>query len=427
MRTDIVGGAVGLWMATLVHKAAVLGFSFWVGHSLGADGVGVMAAVLAITWVFSTLAGWGLPDRAPFLGAAGDRSDHSQRLHGIFFIMVAAAHVVLFMQAERLGGAEGSEFLVFSMGLIVGSAAQSLSAVGFAWLRGAGRPRPEIASTTAAAAVLAVGAVCDASLGVTWAMAGLSLLVGSVLGGGLRPARPLLSDVGDYFRLGSGFLIFGLGSWVLGNIDILMARALFTAEAIGELQVGTMAVRGLALAPWLAATFMLRPSRHAWAKGDPPRPVLWAFCGAFVGAVVAGISWLAMPFLARGHAMPVASIDGIGWMSMAMAPTFYATVLLLPLAAQWHMKRTLRAVGMGLIVQVGVGWSASTQVDVATLVVVAWVGQVVTLMWLIQALLSTPQQDFAVGGGAGPPGEIGRSRAGVLSGLVDAGTAPLEE
>ena len=97
VRADIVGGAAGLWMATVLHKAAVLGFSFWVGHSLGADGVGVMAAVLAITWVVSTLAGWGLPDRSPFLGASGDRSQNSRRLYGVFFVLVLAVHTILFV------------------------------------------------------------------------------------------------------------------------------------------------------------------------------------------------------------------------------------------------------------------------------------------------------------------------------------------
>ncbi len=427
MRADIVGGAAGLWMATVLHKAAVLGFSFWVGHSLGADGVGVMAAVLAITWVVSTLAGWGLPDRSPFLGASGDRSQNSRRLYGLFFVLVLAAHTILLVQAEHLGGVEGAEYLSLSMGLVVGSAAQSLSSVGFAWLRGAGRPRAEIASNIVAASILILGFVFDVSLGLTWGGSAVSLFVGSMLGGGLKPSRPLVSDIGAYFRVGTGFLIFGLGSWVLGNIDILMARLLFSAEALGELQVGTMAVRGLALAPWLAATFMLRPSRHSWEKGSHPRPWFWSSCGAFVGAVVAGIAWLAMPFLARGHAMPVASIDGIGWVSMAMAPTFYATVLLLPLAAQWHMNRTLRAVGMGLIVQVGVGWAASTQVDVSTLVVVAWLGQFVTWMWLIQTLRSAPQQDFAVDRRTIPPRELGRMSASEVRSLVDLGTAPAEE
>ncbi len=402
---DLLSGAAGLWMATVLHKAAVLGFSFCVGHGLGAEGVGVMASVLAISWMVSTLAGWGLPDRATFLGAAGDQGDASRRSHGTFILMVMIAHGSLLLGVEHLAGVEKSEFVSFSIGLIVGAAGHSISAVGFSWLRGAGHPRMEIVSTTVAAVSLLGGALVSVPLGMAWAISGLIMTGGAVLAGGLKPALPAFSDVGHYFRSGSRFLVFGLGAWVLGNIDILMARILYAAEFVGDLQVGTMAVRGLALAPWLAATFMLRPSREAWMKGVRPHPWRWSGGGVFVGVLVAGIAWIATPFLARGHAMPVASIEDVAWMSMVMAPAFYAMVILLPLAAQWHMNRTLRAIGMGLIVQVGVGWAAADSIAVSSLVVVAGLGQLVTLMWLIQTLGSTSQQCFEMDRSTFIPGE----------------------
>jgi len=414
-------------MATLVHKAAVLGFSFWVGHTHGAEGVGVMASVLAISWMVSTVAGWGLPDRAPFLGSAGDSTIESRRLHGIFFLMIIGVHGLLLLGSGQMAGVTQPALTSLAAGLVLGSAGQSLSAVGFSWRRGAGLPRGEIIATIASSLVLGLGALLGVDLGVTWALSGLSMWLGSLGGGGFLPARPRVSNLQDYFQQGTVFLCFGLGAWVLGNIDILLARVLYPPELVGQLQVGTMAVRGMAMAPWLAATFMLRPTREAWLAGDRPRPWAWALGGGFVGVLVAGIAWIAMPFLARGHAMPVASIDGVGWTSMLIAPTFYATVLLLPLSAQWHMRRTLRAIGMGLIVQVGVGWAAASELDVASLVVVAGVGQLATLMWLIQTLRSGVHQGFAVDRSALSPGELVGASAGESSVATDAPSVPAEE
>ena len=51
MTPDFLKKASGLWTAQLAHKASILGFSFLVGRSLDAAGVGVMATVLALCWI----------------------------------------------------------------------------------------------------------------------------------------------------------------------------------------------------------------------------------------------------------------------------------------------------------------------------------------------------------------------------------------
>ena len=51
---------------------------------------------------------------------------------------------------------------------------------------------------------------------------------------------------------------------------------------------------------------------------------------------------------------------------------------------------------MGFIVQVGVGIAAMGELDVSSCAVAAGVGQVVTLMWLINALLSSPKKRIEV-------------------------------
>ena len=71
---------------------------------------------------------------------------------------------------------------------------------------------------------------------------------------------------------------------------------------------------------------------------------------------------------------------------MVIAPVYFALVLLVPLAAQWHLGRTLRALIMGLMIQAAVLWVLDPMPTGATLVLVMGVGQVVALMWLIQVL-----------------------------------------
>jgi O-antigen/teichoic acid export membrane protein len=408
VEADFLSKAGGLWAAQLVNKAAVLGFSFVVGHRLGAEGVGVMASVLALAWVVGTLAGMGMPDRAVFRGAREDISDDHRRLYGLFLASVFTVHLLMFQWAEICAGVVSLEGVRLARGLIVGAGAQCMSSVGLGWLRGAARPRFEIGSSLAAAIILLGGVLMGAPLGLCWAASGCAMLLGSLLGNwrerGIIPKIPGFREPWNMLTSGHGYLLFGVGAWLIGNVDILLARAFFPAEAVGALQVGTMAVRGLGLVPWVAATLMLRTCRLAWASGVRPRTATWSIRAAGVGVLVAALCWIVMPLLARGHSIPVAAVERSAWAAMVWAPVLFTVLLLLPLSAQWHLGRTLRAIGMGLITQLGVGMVASDQLEVAMMVSVAGVGQLVTLIWLVRALASGPQEGIQMNPGAVVPG-----------------------
>ena len=88
----------------------------------------------------------------------------------------------------------------------------------------------------------------------------------------------------------------------------------------------------------------------------------------------------------------MASIERSTWVSMTFAPAWYAVIFLVPVAAQWNLRGTLKALAMGVIVQAGVGVSAMGMVEVASCIVAAGVGQMVTLMWLTNALLSPTKE-----------------------------------
>ena len=400
MAADLLTKASGLWAAQLVNKASVLGFSFVVGHRMGAAGVGVMASVLALTWIGGTVAGLGMPDRAVFRGAQRDVGPAHRRLYGLFLVSVSCAHLLMWIWVDLGAGTVDAQGIRFARGLVAGAGAQCLSSLGLGWLRGAARPRFEIGGNLASAAVLLIGVFSGCSLGLSWAASGCTMLGASIAGNaverGIIPSVPRASDLPLMVSVGMGYLCFGVGSWIIGNIDILLARAFFSPDAVGALQVGTMAVRGLGLIPWVAATLMLRACRTAWASGVSPRTWAWSFRGAGIGVLVAALSWVVMPLLARGHAISVAGVERSALMSMVWAPVLFATLLLLPLAAQWNLGRTLRAIGMGLITQVGVGFVAADQLEVAAMVTVGGVGQLVTLFWLIRALGSAPQEGIEV-------------------------------
>jgi hypothetical protein len=228
-------------------------------------------------------------------------------------------------------------------------------------------------------------------------------------------------------REGVPYLLFGLGAWLIGNADILLARLAHPPDAVGELQVGTMAVRGLGLVPWVAATLMLRTLHLEWARGGRPRPLAWAARASGVGVLVAGLAWVFLPFLAQGHSLPVASIVHSTWAAMLIAPVLYPVILLLPIAGQWHMGQTLRAIGMGLLTQIGVGFMAVGILNVASVTLVAGVGQLVTLLWLVNNLASARDQRSQVGGGASLPGVGGGGDPGQLTEAVQFGPAGSEE
>ena len=418
VRPDFWSQATGLWAVQGSHKAAVLGFSFIVGHRLGAEGVGVMASVLAMSWIGGTIAGMGLPDRAVFRGAAADVTEEHRRFHGFFLVSVALTHGVFWFVAGWLGGTTDPELTQFAQGLVLGAGAQCGSSVGLSWLRGANRVRPEITATVVSSVVLVAGALAGIPLGWTWAMGGLSMLGGALWGNrrsGVRPTMPALADFPRVVREGVPYLLFGLGAWLIGNADILLARFAHPPDAVGSLQVGTMAVRGLGLVPWVAATLMLRTLHLEWASGGRPRPLVWAARASGVGVLVAGLAWVCLPFLALGHSLPVASIEHPTWAAMLIAPVLYPVILLLPIAGQWHMGQTLRAIGMGLMTQAGVGFMAVGILDVASVTLVAGVGQLVTLLWLVNNLASGRGQRVKMNGGAALPGMGGGGDPGLIS------------
>ena len=128
---------------------------------------------------------------------------------------------------------------------------------------------------------------------------------------------------------------------------------------------------------------MLRPLAEVWDRGVPPKPVRWVVRSSGVGLLVAALAWVVMPFLALGHQVPVESIERTTWASMVIAPTMYAFVFLVPVAAHWHLGRTLKALSIGVMTSIAVGAASFEVVDAASKVVAAGAGQLVTLLWLL--------------------------------------------
>jgi O-antigen/teichoic acid export membrane protein len=399
----------GLWSALGVQKAAVLVFSFFVGRQMGADALGVMASVLAVSWLVGTVAGMGLPDHALFRGASQERSAFGRRLHGLFVLSVWSVHLLLWFLAPVIAGTTETELVYFSRGLILGAGAQCASALALGWLRGASQPRWETWATLLSAVVLMGGAWAGVSLGWVWAASGLVMfffsMAGGLMVGGIGPQVPSIRDVAPILKAGLPYLCFGVGAWLLGNIDILLGRVAHPPEEVGVLQVGTMAVRGLGMIPWVAGTLMLQPLHEDWDAEHKPRPYRWAVMGMGVGVLVAAFALLVMPLLAQGHALPVSSVERSTWVACIFAPVLYPMILLAPIAAAWNLRATLKSFGFGLIVAVGTASQALDQPEVASCVLVGGTGQIITLMWLIRTLRSPRKESAPMDLGAVTPSE----------------------
>ena len=95
--------------------------------------------------------------------------------------------------------------------------------------------------------------------------------------------------------------------------------------------------------------------------------------------------------------MPVSSIERSTIAAMVCAPVTYTVILLIPIAAQWTLRGTLKALAMGLMVQIGLAWVSMDAVEVAGCVWIAGTGQLVVLLWLMNALLHRPKERTEVG------------------------------
>ena len=174
---------------------------------------------------------------------------------------------------------------------------------------------------------------------------------------------------------------------------------------------------------------MLKDVRRRWSEGARPTPAGWTVRVGAVGMLVAGLAWLVLPFLARGHGMVSDASSAVDRAGLLRARA------LVPLAAQWSEDAegahhgssatasmviapvyfALRALGTSRrtmapredaegahhgsddsSLQPPQLWVLDPMPTGATLVLVMGVGQVVALMWLIQVLRSAPHQGLDV-------------------------------
>ena len=387
--------SVVLWGGIGVHKLGVLVFSFALGRLGGAAAVGVMASVLAVSWVVGTLAGMGLPDRVTFAAAArtgqgsGLSPDEGSR-HGVYLVAIAAMHVLLFLLAFRVAGTADPQLGRLAQGLVIGAGLQASAAYPFCARRGQGRPQVEAGALVLAGLALAggFGVGTLAGLGAVWASAAA---IQAVAGWAVSWTTPGLwmrwpGAIGPAFRAGLPWLGFGVGAWLVGNIDVLLARSIGAPEAVGWLQVGTMGVRAGGVAPWVVATLSLHQleARAQRGLGLPwPRIALWA---VGLSTVIAGAAWVLMPWLAAGHGLAVETVRVPTLAAVACTPALVTALLLLPIAAARNLPRTLVVILIGLGVGVGIAMVRPLQLGISDCIVAAGASQWVVTLGLLGVL-----------------------------------------
>ena len=412
-----------LWGALGAQKLGLLAFSFALGRTGGAVAVGVMAALLALMWIFSTLAGMGLPDRITFVAAAaqseGRTLDAAEgRLHSTYWLSLGLLTLVALPLAPLLGGASTPGLAQLAHGLVLGAGLQGLSAPTFCACRGLGRPGWEVVALLLMAGTLAVGLVLEdvAALGRLWVLAG-TLQAGVALVAARRtPGLWLSWPAGPWrmLRAGLPYLGFGVGAWLVGNVDVILARALYPSGPVGQLQVGTMAVRAAGSGAWVVAILSL----HRLGQAGP---LPWGRLGVVgVGlSVVAGVgAWVFLPLLAWGHGLDPTEITETTQVSALCAPEAMCALLLLPLGGARCLGWTLRCIGLGLAVAGLLAWIGPLDLGVSDCIVAAAGGQAVVVAGLFLGL-STQGREVDLGAavpGVGPGG-LGGEGAPIQEGL----------
>jgi len=312
-----------------------------------------------VAWVVGTLAGLGLPDRVLFeaascAGRSEDLPDREGQLHGAYVVGIVAVHGVLFQAAPLLAGVVEAPLVELSRWFVVGAALQALSAYPFCARRGLGRPEIEAVTLLVAGGVLVLGMEWTDlnALGLCWVVscgvqAAMAVWV-SWTTAGLRPRWP--AQWTDMVGTGLPWLGFGVGAWLIGNMDVLTARWIASADAVGQLQVGTMVVRAGGVLPWIVVTLSLHRLEASWRRGESVGKAKWMGWAAGLTVVIAGSAYGLMPFLARAHGLPLASIVVPTWTAVACTPFMVAALMLLPVAAARDRNGTLRSIGWAVIV-----------------------------------------------------------------------------
>ena|GEM_PF-2241378 len=401
MDGEVGGKSAVLWSGMAAQKLGLVVFSFSVGRAGGAEAVGVMAAVLAVVWVLSTLAGMGLPDRMTFVAAESvERPMDEGAVHSTYLIVLTLLTAALVPAASWLGGSRGGDLDHLACALVIGAGLQALSAPTLCACRGAGRPGWEVA------ALLPMSGILSASwwlpnlmeLGLIWVLAGAVqfsvAIAASHRMAGLWPSRP--ASLIRVARLSGPYLGFGVGAWLIGNVDLLMARALFAPEAVGALQVGTMVLRAAESAAWVLATLSLH---RLGTAGLPWRRIALVVCvlGIAAAAAVIGLQ----PVLAWGHGLASAQIADPSQVAAGTALVAMAAMVLLPNGAARRLGWTLRVIALGLTVSVCTGALFSEVMGVSGCILAGACGKLVVAIGLIVGLRA---QHGEVGLGAGRPG-----------------------
>ena len=367
---------LGLLLAVGTHKAGVLFYGFCLGRWGGTAPLGVMAVVLAWGWVLGTFAGAGLPDRVLVEAATrGSTREGHRGAQGTFLLLQASATGLLWLVAPWLATPDLS---AFARMLALGAGLQGFGAVVFSARRGRAMPRAEVWSTAAAGLVLVLAGMeaGDAqAFGLVWLAAGACFALGAavVAMGDLR-LWPSLESAGREMRQGLPYLAAGLGSFLLGNGDLLAGRFfLGSAAALGELQVGTLLVRSAATAPWILATLAL----HRWeAEGRSP----WfrqAGIGLLFSLPIVMLGRMLVPLVGWGFALDPEVFSDEMHLSLALSPLLFALLSVVPASMAQQLGRCVWGTWLGVLVFLGLALSLAP--GTGNLLICLAVGQGVSL------------------------------------------------
>ncbi len=396
MDRDTSRRSVLLWGGIGVHKLGVLLYSFALGQAGGAPALGTMATVLAAVWVVGTLAGLGLPDRVMFEAASRAGKDavlppEEGEYHGAYGVGILAVHVGVVIAAPMIAGVIDPDLSSLSRWMVLGAGLQSFSAYPFCARRGLGRPEVEAMSLLFAGGILALGyGLMDLdTLGPCWALAcGIQAAGGAWVSwttSGLRPRWP--AQWRGVVRAGLPWLGFGVGAWLVGNMDVLTARWIASPEAVGQLQVGTMVVRAGGVLPWIVVTLSLHRMQACWARGEAVRSGPWVAWGVGLSTLIAGLAYGLMPFLARSHGLPVGTVTIPTLTAVACTPLMVVALMLLPVAAARDRGQVLRSIGLALVIGLMMLVTRPLGLGVSDCIVAAAAAQFVVIVRLAVQLM----------------------------------------
>jgi len=184
------------------------------------------------------------------------------------------------------------------------------------------------------------------------------------------------------------FLVLGLSSYVLTNLDMLALMLWSDASTLGYVQAASIFLRASTIAPWLMATVLLHRFRQSQLAGEPTPLAPLLGSSAFLSVAVGLLTWGAQSqgLLPRWYGLESHRLAPLVSATLVLGPVLLTALMLTPIAAAADVQATNKCLAVGLAVGLLAAGLGLTRMGGAGALLGAGLGQLVIAVGLLGVL-----------------------------------------